>query len=354
MSDSNDVGAELQEFCRESLEQGIPLDLVGGASKRFFGRLTQARELQVAHHRGLISYEPTELVITTRAGTPLRTLESILAAEHQMLAFEPPHFGDQATIGGTIACGLSGPRRPYAGAARDFLLGTKIINGKGECLSFGGQVMKNVAGYDVSRLMSGAMGTLGILLEISLKVLPKPAQEQTMCFEFDPSTAIERVNDWAGTPLPITAACHDGERLWIRLSGSEHGVRSAAKELGGEHQQASDWWERLREHRLEFFAGTETLWRLSAPPATPPLSLSGTTLLDWGGALRWYKGEETAEAIRDEVSRHGGHGVMFRNGDRTGAVFHPLSAGLAKVHERLKQAFDPGAIFNRGRMYPEF
>ena len=353
ISDSNDVSAELQELCREALAQGMPLDLVGGASKRFLGRLTQARELQVAHHRGLISYEPTELVVTARAGTPLRTLESVLADENQMLAFEPPHFGDHATIGGTIACGLSGPRRPFVGAARDFVLGTKIINGKGELLSFGGQVMKNVAGYDVSRLMCGAMGTLGILLEISLKVLPKPAYEQTLCFELDASTAIDKVNRWAATPLPLTGACHDGEYLRVRLGGSELGVLSAAKELGGQHEQAAHWWQRLREHNLEFFASSEALWRVSVPPATTLANWSGKTLLDWGGALRWYKGDEPTETIRCEAARHGGHATLFRYGDHTGDVFHPLSAGVAGIHQRLKQAFDPGRLFNRGRLYPD-
>ncbi|MFQ5938340.1 MAG: glycolate oxidase subunit GlcE, partial [Acidiferrobacterales bacterium] len=304
---------------------------------------------------GIVSYEPTELVLTARAGTPLKEVEATLDDGGQMLAFEPPHFGDGATLGGAIASGLSGPSRPYVGAVRDFVLGAVCVNGRGERLSFGGQVMKNVAGYDVSRLMAGAMGTLGVLLEISLKVLPRPASELSLVLSMGADEAISTMNTWAGQPLPISAACHDGEVLRVRLSGSDNGIRSAREKIGGEEiTDGRVFWTELREQRLPFFADTTPLWRLSVPAATPVANLSGQWLFDWGGAQRLLVSDLPAETIREAASTAGGHAVLFRGGDRTGDVFHPLALPLAILHRRLKDAFDPKGILNPGRMYADW
>ncbi len=309
----------------------------------------------MAAHRGVVSYEPTELVLTARAGTPLSEVAATLRESEQMLAFEPPHFGERATLGGAIASGLSGPSRPYAGAARDFVLGVVCINGQGEKLSFGGQVMKNVAGYDVSRLMAGAMGTLGVLLEISLKVLPQPASELTLALSMAADEALSIMNSWAGQPLPISAACHDGDVLRVRLAGSDHGIRSAREKIGGEEiADGDDFWTDLREQRLAFFADDAPLWRLSVPAAAPLSSLSGKWLLDWGCAQRWLISDLPAQTMREAASAVGGHALLFRGGDRNGEVFHPLAAPVAALHRRLKHAFDPKGILNPGRMYREW
>jgi glycolate oxidase FAD binding subunit len=317
------------------------------------GRVTQSEAFDVSAHRGILSYEPSELVITARAGTPLAEVERVLADSGQMLAFEPPHFGPTATLGGTIACALSGPRRPYAGAARDFVLGIKMLSGEGRTLGFGGQVMKNVAGYDVSRLMVGAMGTLGVLLEISLKVLPLPARDVNVEFSLDAASAIETMNAWAGRPLPLSGAYHDGERLHVRLSGTAGGVGEAIERLGGDAGEDTDRWRALREQELEFFDTRLPLWRLSVPPATLPLALPGHTLTDWGGALRWLKSDAEGDPIRRMVSEVGGHATLFRNGDRRGDVYQPLTPAMLALHQRLKASFDPKGILNRGRMYTD-
>ena len=347
-----DRESELAARVSDAYASETPLTIVGGGSKSFLGRRTQAESLDAAAHHGIVSYEPTELVLTARGGTRLSELETALAESGQMLAFEPPHFGEAATLGGTIATGLSGPRRPYAGAARDFVLGVKLLTGRGEILEFGGQVMKNVAGYDLSRLMAGAMGTLGVLLEISLKVLPRAPEARTLHFELDAAEGLERMNAWAGQPLPLSGACHHRQSLWVRLSGTPSGVRVAAERLGGELVDGAARWSDLREHRLEFFADTTPLWRVSVPPASPPLPVCGDTLIDWGGALRWLKTDAASDEVRACAARLGGHATLFRHGDRDGEVFHPLSAPLASLHARLKRSFDPAGILNRGRMYP--
>jgi glycolate oxidase FAD binding subunit len=353
VSRDNDASAELGERVARAAERGTPLDIVGGASKAFMGRVTQSEAFDVSAHRGILSYEPSELVITARAGTPLAEVERVLADSGQMLAFEPPHFGPTATLGGTIACALSGPRRPYAGAARDFVLGIKMLSGEGRTLGFGGQVMKNVAGYDVSRLMVGAMGTLGVLLEISLKVLPLPARDVNVEFSLDAASAIETMNAWAGRPLPLSGAYHDGERLHVRLSGTAGGVGEAIEQLGGDAGEDTDRWRALREQELEFFDTGLPLWRLSVPPATLPLALPGHTLTDWGGALRWLKSDAEGDPIRRMVSEVGGHATLFRNGDRRGDVYQPLTPAMLALHQRLKASFDPKGILNRGRMYTD-
>jgi glycolate oxidase FAD binding subunit len=267
-----------------------------------------------------------------------------------MLAFEPPHFGPAATLGGTLACGLSGPRRPYVGAARDFVLGTRILNGQGELLRFGGEVMKNVAGYDVSRLMVGALGTLGVLLEISLKVLPRPVEEITLVRPAVVEDAITTMTAWARQSLPVSATGYDGQRLYLRLSGTAAGVGAARTRIGGEvFPEGAAFWQSLREHTHPFFAGTTPLWRLSVPANTPPLAIPGLWFLDWGGAQRWLKTTEAPASIRRVVNDVGGHATLFRGGDRRGEVFHPLTPGLQRLHCWLKMAFDPRGILNAQR-----
>lgn len=350
-----DVSAALQDMLREAIAQRIPLRIVGGDTKSFYGRVTQGECRSVAGHRGVVSYEPTELVITARAGTPLADIEALLAEHGQMLPFEPPHFAVGSTLGGTIASGLSGPRRPYAGSVRDFVLGITVLTGKGEILRFGGQVMKNVAGFDVSRLLAGSLGTLGILLEISLKVLPRPELEQTLLFECSDAQAIQRCNDWAGQPLPLSATVFDNGWLYLRLSGSAVAVHAARGKLGGDAiADATIFWTKIRDHRHPFFQDDAPLWRLSLPAATHPLDLPGDWLLDWGGAQRWLKTPATATEVRAAAARAGGHATLFRGGDRQGEIFHPLSPALAAVQRRLKVAFDPQGILNPGRMYHDF
>ena len=337
---------------RAAADDGTPLAITGGGTKDFLGRITQAERFDVSGHRGIVTYEPTELVLSARSGTPLAEVKAALEEKGQMLAFEPPAFGEAATIGGAIATGLSGPARPYAGAARDFVLGTRVLNGKGEALRFGGEVMKNVAGYDVSRLMTGAYGTLGVLLEVSLKVLPRPVEVRTVAFETSAEEAIERCNAWAAKPLPIIGACHDGEKLHARLAGTAGGVAAAAGALGGETIDGDPFWAALREQTLPFFARAGApLWRVSVPPGAAMLNIVGDTLIDWGGALRWLRTGAPAAEVRTAAERAGGHAALFRGGDRTGAVFHPLAPAVRKLHERVKAAFDPAGIFNPGRMY---
>lgn len=347
-----DNGVQLQERVAAAFDAGTPLCIVGGGSKSFLGREPRGEALAVAAHRGIVSYQPAELVVTARAGTPLHEVETALADQRQMLPFEPPYFGTTATLGGTIACGLSGPRRPYAGAARDFVLGVTVINGRGDVLRFGGQVMKNVAGFDVSRLMAGAMGTLGVMLEISLKVLPRPACEITLAQEWSADEAIEVMNRWAGRPLPLTATCYDGDRVYVRLSGTQTAVESARKHVGGEAiEEAGSFWENMREQRHGFFAGELPLWRLSLPPATPSLSLPGKWLVEWGGAQRWLRSEADSAMVRRVATNAGGHATLFRGSGHDGERFQPLPQTLLDIQRRLKQAFDPKGILNPGRMY---
>ncbi|MGA8864628.1 MAG: glycolate oxidase subunit GlcE [Gallionella sp.] len=361
MTDS-DTSNELQQQVLEALRYLTPLTIVGGGSKSFLGRTTgRAQPVETGKHRGIVEYDPRELVLTARSGTPLSEIEAALNQAGQMLAFEPPHFGPigtlDATLGGTIACGLSGPRRPYSGSARDFVLGCRMLNGRGEILRFGGQVMKNVAGYDVSRLMAGAYGTLGVMLELSLKVLPRPPASITVTHECSAAEAISSMSALLGKPYPVDAACYHGGSCHVRISGSEQGVKEARMKIPGDALADADtFWHALREHQLPFFERSSTLYRIVVKPATPPLEIAGSWLLDWGGAQRWLYSEEDAEAIRHRVAGIGGHVTVFRRGAQTEEtsqpqIFQPLSGPLLAIHQRLKAGFDPKTLFNRGRFY---
>ncbi|MCP2021958.1 glycolate oxidase subunit GlcE [Pseudomonas laurylsulfatiphila] len=341
----------LLEQVNQALENATPLRIQGSNSKGFLGRTTAGEILDTRAHRGIVSYDPTELVVTARCGTPLSELAQALDAAQQMLPCEPPSFGDGATVGGMIACGLSGPRRPWSGSVRDFVLGTRVITGQGKLLRFGGEVMKNVAGYDLSRLMTGSYGCLGLITEVSLKVLPKPRKVLSISLEMDPERALLRLAQWGQQPLPISAACHDGTRLHLRLEGGEGSVAAAHERLGGERLDAS-WWEDLNEQRLSFFDEDQPLWRLSLPHNTPRLSLPGRQLIDWGGAQRWLKSDAEAAFIRQVVDEVGGHVTCFSHG-LTDTPFQPLPPALMRYHRNLKQQLDPRGIFNPGRLYAE-
>lgn len=328
-----------------------PLRLRGGGTKDFYGEALEGEILQLSSWRGIVHYEPSELVLTARCGTPLDEIETTLAAHGQFLAFEPPSFGSTTTIGGVIAAGLSGPRRAFAGAARDFVLGTRLLNVHGELLRFGGEVMKNVAGFDVSRLLCGSLGILGILTEVSLKVLPRPRAEETLRLELPADSAIERFNRWAATPLPLSGAAWWQGCAWVRLSGAAPAVQAACAQLGGERLGATEaqaFWDALRHCRLPPFRHKQ-LWRVSLPSTADLLAVPGELLLDWGGALRWHADPPPEVPIRELTQRAGGTALLWQ-GSAGQSRFHPLAPPVRHLHERLKAQFDPHGIFNPGRL----
>jgi len=343
----------LQERVRAAAAAKTPLMITGGGAKAFYGNEPRGEALDVRSVSGIVDYEPTELVVTVRGGTPLAELEARLAEQSQMLPFEPPHFGPTATVGGAVAAGLAGPRRMAAGAVRDFVLGARLLDGRGNVLSFGGRVMKNVAGYDVARALPGSLGTLGVIVEASLKVLPRPVAEQTLLFEANEAESIRRANEWGGQPLPISATAWCGDQLYVRLSGATAGVQAAHAKMGGSPvPEGALLWAELREHAHGFFQpGHGTLWRVAVPPTTGPLDL-GATLVEWNGGQRWVWSDAPTEKIRARVEAAGGHATQFRGGDRR-STFHPLPPALAAIHRRLKAEFDPAGIFNPGRLYAE-
>lgn len=349
---------QFADTIRIAAERKAPLHICGGGSKEFYGNRIVGQDismLDVTAYSGIVAYEPTELVVTARAGTRLADLEAQLHKHRQMLAFEPPHFGAAATLGGCIAAGLSGPRRASVGAVRDFVLGVRMLDGRGDDLRFGGQVMKNVAGYDISRLMTGSLGTLGLLLEISLKVLPLPPMEMTLSLQMKEAEAIEKMNLWAGRPLPISATCFCNDVLTLRLSGAEAAVHAAHIKLGGEEvAEAAAFWQSVREQTHLFFQPGKSLWRLSMKSTTPPLSLPGQRLIEWGGALRWLISDVAMDAgtVRAAAKAAGGHATLFRSNETSADAFHPLAAEMMNIHRRLKEKFDPRGILNPGRMYP--
>ena len=371
-----------------------PLAITGGGTKAFYGEAALGQPLDVTALAGITSYEPSELVVTVRGGTPLAELEAALAEKGQCLPFEPPRFKSPAysvtdasndlvgsdaarrapagaTVGGMVAAGLAGPSRAAAGSVRDHVLGTTLLSGRAEVLSFGGTVMKNVAGYDVSRLLAGSMGTLGVILEVSLKVLPVAPSTATLRFEMDEAAALQQLNAWGGQPLPVNASAWWNGTLVLRLSGATAAVQSAVAKLGGEGVDAAlaaGFWAGLRDHSDEFFVSAiqalgsgATLWRLGVPQTAPPLQLSGEQLVEWGGAQRWVVTSAAAHVLREAAARVGGHATVFRSGGGTGtgapgagtARFAPLSAPLARIHREMKLAFDPDRIFNPGRLYAD-
>ena len=360
---------ELVQRVRAAAAGGTPLRIRGGGSKDFYGEPPQGELLDTTPLAGVTSYEPTELVVTVRAGTRLADLEALLAERGQCLPFEPPHFGGAPTVGGMVAAGLAGPARASVGAVRDFVLGLTMINGRGELLSFGGQVMKNVAGYDVSRLMVGAMGTLGLIVEVSLKVLPLPRAEATLKFRMDQAEALRRLNAWGGRPLPLNASCWVEDAgvptLYLRLRGAEAAVEAACRTMGGERQDNAEVapdWTLCRDQRLPWFEarGERDLWRLSVPQTAPVLDLPEAPLIEWHGGLRWVRAAAAdGDRLRRAADRAGGHATLFRGagiktaGARHVTRFAPLAAPLDRIHRELKRQFDPSSIFNRGRLYPD-
>jgi glycolate oxidase FAD binding subunit len=358
MSDA--VIEQWQDRIRQAAAQGTLLRICGGGSKGFYGNSTEGEILDTRACAGIIDYQPTELVLVARSGTPLVEIEAALSAAGQMLAFEPPHFGPGATLGGVVAAGLAGPRRPYAGAVRDLMLGVKVIDGTGALMNFGGRVMKNVAGFDVARLMAGALGTLGVLTEVALKCLPLPKAETTLAFDCGADAAIRMSNEWSGKPLPITATCFWRGTLAVRLSGAAPAVVLAVRTMGGKPvANAGPFWESVREQNHGFFnadsQGSRRLWRLSVKATTPYSDLSGDQLIEWGGALRWLWQNTSADPapVRKWAIEHGGHATLFRGAAVAPGAFQPLAPPLALIHERLKATFDPHRIFNRGRLYAD-
>ena len=360
-----------------------PLRIRGGGSKDFYGQALHGELLEVGGLSGIISYEPSELVVTVRAGTPLAELEAALAEKGQSLAFEPPHFNTTTsyglpTCGGMVAAGLSGPARANAGAVRDFVLGATLINGRGEQLTFGGQVIKNVAGYDVSRLMVGAMGTLGVLTELSIKVLPTASAEATLVFAMDQASALTQLHTWGGQPLPLNASCWvrddtapgNPELLFVRLRGAVAAVESACQNMTRDvpgtrmdNAVVTPDWQACRDLQLPFFTNPDpaslALWRLSLPQTAPALNLPWPQLVEWHGAQRWlWAPPQAHEQLRQTATQLGGTATIFRAPAQYDPSdcprFSPLTSPLGRIHQQLKAEFDPAGIFNPGRLYAEF
>lgn len=345
----------LRERIRAAAGTQRPLRVRAGGSKDFYGGPLAGELLDVSGNAGISDYQPTELIVTARAGTRLADLERTLAGCEQMLACEPPQFEGRATLGGAVAAGLSGPRRAFAGALRDFVLGIEMLDGRAELLRFGGKVIKNVAGFDISRLMTGSLGTLGLITEVTLKTVPRPRAECTLRFESDQGAALESMTRWSTRPLPLSAtAWHEG-RLSVRLSGAQAAVRAAREHLGGEVVSGAEhYWEDVREQRLPGLAEAAELWRVSLPAHAPPLPGSAPLLIEWGGSLRWLSGPQEPAALRALVGRLGGHALRYRAPVKTAeGAFTPLAPVLLSLHRRLKAALDPHGIFNPGRLYPD-
>jgi glycolate oxidase FAD binding subunit len=339
------------------------LRIVGGDTKAFYGNAVDGQPLDIKPLAGISHYEPSELVVTVRGGTLLDELEATLAEQGQHLAFEPPRYVARGTVGGMVAAGLAGPARAAAGAVRDHVLGATLLNGRGQVLTFGGQVMKNVAGYDVSRALAGSMGTLGVICEVSLKVLPLPPASATIRFECDQAEALQRMNAWAGRPLPISASAWWSGMLVLRLSGARAAVDAACATLGGEAIDAplsAAFWRGLRDHGDEFFATAAraedlgaALWRLALPSTAPPLALQGEQLIEWGGAQRWLVSRAGATLVRDAAATAGGHATLFRAKDKSAGAFHRLPPVQARIQRALMDSFDPDGVFDRGRLFAQ-
>ncbi|OUL99698.1 glycolate oxidase subunit GlcE [Variovorax sp. JS1663] len=357
---------QISERIRAAAAERTVLRIRGAGTKDFYGEPPQGEALATTQLAGIASYEPSELVVTVRAGTPLAELEALLAAQGQCLPFEPPRFGEGGTVGGMVAAGLSGPARASVGAVRDYVLGAQLLNGRGELLDFGGQVMKNVAGYDVSRVLAGSLGALGVITEVSLKVLPVAPAEATLVFDCHQADALRLLNGWGGQPLPLNASRWSHEqgrgRLWLRLRGAAAAVAAACERLGGERQddaQARADWAAARDLRLPWFDAAQgrELWRLSVPQTAPVLALEEPPLIEWHGAQRWYRVTPgDGDRLRDAARSTGGHASLFMTADGVGTVtrrFDALSAPLKRIHEALMREFDPHAVFDRARLFPD-
>lgn len=342
-----DLTEALVSVVRAAGAADSPLRLEGGNTRAAYGRPVDAPPLSLAGHRGVIDYDPSELVVTARAGTPLAEVEALLAAEGQMFCFEPPSFGPGGTLGGAVAAGLSGPRRPFAGALRDYVLGARVLDGRGEVLRFGGTVFKNVAGFDAFRLQAGALGCLGIILEVSIRVTPRPRVETAVALEIDGEAARARVIGLMRRPLPLSGAFHDGQRLHLRLSGGEAAVAAARRELGGEVEDP-EVWTAIRDLTHPALRGGPVLWRI-AVPQTAELPELARAPWDWGGGVRWLRAEAVDPEIWNLAAGAGGHATLFRGAEDE--VFQPLAPTLFKLHRRVKAALDPQGLFNPGRMY---
>jgi glycolate oxidase FAD binding subunit len=346
-----DSTSELVDQVRAATADSRPLRIVGSDSKRFYGRTVDGTPLETTGHTGILRHDPAELVLTARAGTPLAEVEQELAAHGQRLPFEPPHFGPRATLGGAVAAGLAGPARAWAGPVRDYVLGARVLTGDGRVLRFGGEVMKNVAGYDVARLMVGSLGVLGVLLDVSLKVLPTPTATRTLALELDGQQALDRFAALSRGALPLTAGSWVNGTLYLRFEGSAETLDEITRRVGGESEADADGiWSSLREQTHSFFSGDRPIWRCTLPPLSPPLSLDGPPLLEWNGLERWFRAEPGADLFA-AAARIGGHATLFRHGPTTAEAFAPLAEPLMRLHRGLKRVFDPAGILNPGRMY---
>ncbi len=352
-SPAEDCQAELVARIESARQTGHGLYISAGGSKRHLvGRNCDAQALDVSGHCGIVDYQPQELVLTARAGTPLTEIAHALADYGQALSFEPPLFSGRATLGGTLACNLSGPARPWSGSIRDMVLGVQLISGKAELLNFGGKVMKNVAGYDVSRLQAGALGTLGVISEVTLKVLPMAEKQLTLRYQMSAPEAVAHMNQRAGEPKPLSAACWLDGQLYLRLSGTASAIEHTARVWGGELMAEADrFWTELREMTLPFFAGDAPLWRFSLAATAAVNTTFGDPLIDWCGAQRWVRGEHAMDTLLRAATAAGGHVTLFRGGDRDGEVRSPLTATEQRLQQRLKQSFDPDGVLNPGRLY---
>jgi glycolate oxidase FAD binding subunit len=327
------------------------LRIVGGDTKRFYGRPVAGETLALAGHHGVLRYDPAELVLTARGGTLLADIEALLARHGQRLPFEPPSFGPMATLGGTVAAGLAGPARVARGPVRDYVLGARLLTGEGRVLKFGGEVMKNVAGYDVSRLLAGSLGILGVLLEVSLKVLPVARDTRTLRRRSDARAAIDLLGTVAQRGLPLTGSFWSTGELYVRLEGSPAGLDAVVPAIGGDLMDASgaaSLWHGVREQTHPYFAGDEPLWRVTLPPLAPPLAAGRPTLLEWNGQQRWYRG---GAPLFEAAAAAGGHATLFRHGAAGTGAFAPLTPALLELHGGLKRVFDPAGVLNPGRLY---
>ncbi len=351
-----DLTHSLQHQVQQAFQLQTPLQIISGGTKDFYGRLPYGEPLSVASHRGIIDYYPSELVLTARAGTPLTEINALLAEQGQMLAFEPPLHGPKTTLGGVVACGFSGVNRPFGGSVRDALLGCSLLDGQGRLIQAGGQVIKNVAGFDISRLMVGAAGTLGVLLQLSLKVVPQPEMQLTCRLQISETEALQQMLGLARQGFPLSGLVYDGDYLSVRLAGIESAVRAAQAKLGGDVltlAAATVFWQNWNHQQNDFF-NAEEYWRLSVPPATPVLDIEGRFLYDWGGALRWYQTQESPDRLFALAEKVGGHAVRFRTQQRDQVLFQPLSEGLLGLNRKIKTLFDPVGILNRHRLYMEW